>query len=484
MPSQPSCQDTNVSLKTGLKNIRRSTPTRDQKSPLETRVEETNQDANLAADFAVLTTTLNKLNPTNMPSSTKEYLVRTATLLQNRANDIRQQQLQQQAITEKIILENSRTKGGDVLESQELIAVWEQIETLQTMREALREQQFKSIIEVGVELQDILQEFKKLHNAYLLPEGDLDASVTPVANTPDCILDTPRKHDGPALQNTRIPQNPRKIRKEKKKHTSPPSPPQTLEPEKTDHIAPSPDPSCGPRSSPGETTTLPPPSAMEPTSRTRLTTKDKEHYLHLQHISPPHALWILYKAIEGDLAAAQYTRTEIREYIRDLQSHNEPSSPRTSNKCLPTPGESYLAPKGHFFKENSRIALTNLGPQQQRSTPHPRHIRKKKKPHDTSPQHPSAQASQHPMPATKHGQLCQTRPWDPYDTSDPSSYSDPDSDDPDVEVSNLITLDHLECGRPCTRRDTTDPDVDESNLIHLDNHKLVRRLDPPQRSGW
>jgi hypothetical protein len=68
---------------------------------LETRVEETNQDANLAADFAVLTTTLNKLNPINMPSATKEYLVRTATLLQNRANDIRQQQLQQHAITEK-----------------------------------------------------------------------------------------------------------------------------------------------------------------------------------------------------------------------------------------------------------------------------------------------------------------------------------------------------------------------------------------------
>jgi hypothetical protein len=85
-------------------------------------------------------------------------------------------------------LENSRTKRGDVLDSQELEAVWEKIETLQTMREALREQQFQAIIEVGVELQDILQEFKKLHNAYPLPEGD--STVTPVANTPDCILDT------------------------------------------------------------------------------------------------------------------------------------------------------------------------------------------------------------------------------------------------------------------------------------------------------
>jgi hypothetical protein len=84
-------------------------------------------------------------------------------------------------------------------------------------------------------LQDILPEFKKLHNAYPLPEEDSTAPViTPVANTPDCILDTPRKHDGPALQNTRIPQNPRKIRKKKKKQISPPSPPQTLEHEKTD----------------------------------------------------------------------------------------------------------------------------------------------------------------------------------------------------------------------------------------------------------
>jgi hypothetical protein len=91
---------------------------------------------------------------------------------------------------------------------------------------------------------------------------------------------------------------------------------------------------------------------MEPTSRIRLTAKDKEYYLHLQHISPPHALWILYKAIEGDLAAAQYTRTEIREYISALQSDNEPNSPGTSTKCLPTPGESYLAPKVYFFKKN------------------------------------------------------------------------------------------------------------------------------------
>jgi hypothetical protein len=104
------------------------------------------------------------------------------------------------------------------------------MEMLQTMSDSLREQQFQAILE----LQDILQEIKMLHNAYPLPERDVATPVKSVANTPDCILDTPTKHDRPALQNTHIPQNPRKIRKKKKKKTSPPSPPQTLQPEKTD----------------------------------------------------------------------------------------------------------------------------------------------------------------------------------------------------------------------------------------------------------
>jgi hypothetical protein len=232
MQSQYIYQDTNIPLKIGFKNIRRSSPTRDQNWPLETQVEETNRDTNLAEGFTVLTTTtLNKLNSINMPSSTKDYIVRKATSLQNRANDIRQQQLQQQTITETIFLENSRTKRGDVSDLQELEAVLEHMEMLQTMSDSLREQQFQAILELGVELQDILQEIQKLHNAYPLPEGDLLKSV---ANTPDCILDTPRKHDGPALQNTRIPQNPHKIRKKKKKQILPLCPTQTLEPEKAD----------------------------------------------------------------------------------------------------------------------------------------------------------------------------------------------------------------------------------------------------------
>jgi hypothetical protein len=63
--------------------------------------------------------------------------------------------------------------------------------------------------------------------------------------------------------------------------------------------------------------------------------QDKEYYLHLQHISPPHVLWILYKAIEGDLAAAQYTRTEIREYISALQSTTNLAHPEPQPSAYP-----------------------------------------------------------------------------------------------------------------------------------------------------
>jgi ubiquinone biosynthesis protein Coq4 len=81
--------------------------------------------------------------------------VRKATSLQNRAKDIRQQQLQQQAITETFFLENSRTKRGDVSDLQELEAVREHMEMLQTMSDSLREQQFQAILELGVELYKI-----------------------------------------------------------------------------------------------------------------------------------------------------------------------------------------------------------------------------------------------------------------------------------------------------------------------------------------
>jgi hypothetical protein len=44
-------------------------------------------------------------------------------------------------------LENSRTKWGDVLNLQELEAALEHMETLQTMRESFREQQFQANLE-------------------------------------------------------------------------------------------------------------------------------------------------------------------------------------------------------------------------------------------------------------------------------------------------------------------------------------------------
>jgi hypothetical protein len=49
--------------------------------------------------------------------------------------------------------------------------------------DSLREQPLQAILELGVELQDILQEIKKLHNDYPLPKGDLATSVESVAQT-------------------------------------------------------------------------------------------------------------------------------------------------------------------------------------------------------------------------------------------------------------------------------------------------------------
>jgi hypothetical protein len=47
----------------------------------------------------------------------------------------------------------------------------EHMEMLQTMSDSLREQQFQTILELGVEWQDILQEIKKLHNTFPLPSS-------------------------------------------------------------------------------------------------------------------------------------------------------------------------------------------------------------------------------------------------------------------------------------------------------------------------
>jgi hypothetical protein len=273
--------------------------------------------------------------------------VRKATSLQNRENDIRQQQIQQQAITETNFLENSRTKRGDMLDLQELEAVSAHMEMLQAMSESLREQQFQAILELGVELQDILREIKKLHNAYPLPEATPVESVT---NTPDCILDTPRKHDGPALQNTRIPQNQREIRKKKKKQISPLSPPQALEPEKTDQTQHLPtnfirDATASEKTNQTQhfptSDTLKPrkdisyliidADAVKPNPRARITAK---YHRNTYHPLIPSGLstrrlrenWLQHN-----------TRTEIREYIKDLQSHYNLAQQNRQQRAHPSP---------------------------------------------------------------------------------------------------------------------------------------------------
>jgi hypothetical protein len=85
--------------------------------------------------------------------------VRKATSLQNKGNNIRQQQLQQQAITETIYFGNSHTKRGDVLDFQELEAVLEHMEMLQTMCESIRDK-FQAILKFGMVLQYLLQDIQ------------------------------------------------------------------------------------------------------------------------------------------------------------------------------------------------------------------------------------------------------------------------------------------------------------------------------------
>jgi hypothetical protein len=75
MPSQPSYQDTNISLKTGFKNIRRSTPFGDQNHPPGTREEVSNQTINFEMDFIILATQFKEIKLTNMSSATKEYII-------------------------------------------------------------------------------------------------------------------------------------------------------------------------------------------------------------------------------------------------------------------------------------------------------------------------------------------------------------------------------------------------------------------------
>jgi site-specific DNA-cytosine methylase len=139
IPSQPSCQDTNMSLKTGFKNIRRSTPTRDQNWPLETQVEEANQDAHqFSCGFRRsnhhIQHSTNSAPIINMPSSTKEYAPRRAN------SDITPKQGKRYSTT--------TTQTVVVPNGEEMCWIYRSWKL--TMREALREQQFRAIIELGL----------------------------------------------------------------------------------------------------------------------------------------------------------------------------------------------------------------------------------------------------------------------------------------------------------------------------------------------
>jgi hypothetical protein len=92
MLSQSSYQDTDISLKTGFKNIRRSAPSGDQNHPSETLEYVSNQTINFETDFTILATQLKEIKLTNMSSATKEYIWQTVASLENKRNDILQQQ--------------------------------------------------------------------------------------------------------------------------------------------------------------------------------------------------------------------------------------------------------------------------------------------------------------------------------------------------------------------------------------------------------
>jgi hypothetical protein len=318
MPTQPTHQDITTSFIEGLKSIRRRTPIRHQGSVPEMQLEPGNQDTKSEADFTSIATKTNEINFTNMPTSMQSYIVQKLTPMQVTENH----RLQPQQISE------NSTKSADVLNDSEFDDVLDNVETTQ---KSLEMQQPQVISEINPELQNLPPETpiqQTFHSELIMP------AVT--ANS-DWTLDTTRDRDGPAQRRVEIP---------------------SPNPDSTSHLPFQ--KSNPPALSANPTTTTPSNTLEEQNTRTHPTDKNKEFYLQLQQISPPHALWILYKAIEGDLIAARYTRTEILDYISDLkrclipqQTESPPSRPRPPDEC-------YVAPRGHFYKEPT--ALTRLDP--------------------------------------------------------------------------------------------------------------------------
>ena len=94
MPCHRIYHNTPTSLKTGLKNTRRSTPTRDQNPLPEVQEEVCSQTTNHEADFDILVTQIKEINLTNIPSSHMDGIMQKLTSLQNKAERLQQQQLQ------------------------------------------------------------------------------------------------------------------------------------------------------------------------------------------------------------------------------------------------------------------------------------------------------------------------------------------------------------------------------------------------------
>jgi hypothetical protein len=214
------------------------------------------------------------------------------------------------------------------------------------------------------------EKIKKLHNAYPPPEGNLATPVKSVENTPDCIIDTPRKHDRPALQNNRIPPNPRKIRK-KKKQISPPCPLQTLEPEKTD-----------------QTQHLPTNSIRDATASEKI--NQTQHFPTSETLKPRKD--ISYLIIDAD-AVKPNPRARILPNITTVICHTyHPLIP--SGLCTRRLRENWLQHNTHARKSESISktcrATTNLAQQNRLQRAHP------------SPKHPTLHRVQTPFAVHGH----------------------------------------------------------------------------------
>ena len=124
-PAPPIHQGNPISLKDGLKNVRRRTPTLHQNSDSETQPDVIDKDTKLEADFTILAAKLQEINLINVPSSTLNYIIQKLTSLQIKVDQVRKPQQ---------ISENS-TKWADVCDSNELDKVLDRLEKIRNLSE-------------------------------------------------------------------------------------------------------------------------------------------------------------------------------------------------------------------------------------------------------------------------------------------------------------------------------------------------------------